>query len=111
MIHVTQNAAKQLRVLLAAEKQPAGKGLRLHVGKGGCSGLHYEMALDDKRSGDEVVESDGVQFFVDPESAAFLEGATLDFRDGLTAAGFQITNPNAARTCGCGTSFEAARQT
>jgi iron-sulfur cluster assembly protein len=50
-----------------------------------------------------------VQFFVDQESAAFLQGATLDFRDGLTAAGFHFVNPNAARTCGCGTSFEASR--
>ena len=56
-----------------------------------------------------VLERDGVQFLVDPESASFLEGATLDFKDGLTGTGFQIVNPNAARTCGCGSSFEAAR--
>jgi iron-sulfur cluster assembly protein len=56
-----------------------------------------------------VVERDGVVFYVDTESAGYLRDATLDFRDGLTAVGFHIVNPNAARTCGCGSSFEAAR--
>jgi iron-sulfur cluster assembly accessory protein len=110
MINVTQNAARQLRTLLATQKEPARKGLRVHVAEGGCSGMHYEMTLDDKKNGDAVIERDGVEFFIDSESAPFLKGATLDFRDGLTAAGFQIVNPNAARTCGCGTSFEAAPQ-
>jgi len=108
MINVTQNAAQQLRNLLASEKQTAGKGLRVQITKGGCSGLHYEMSLDEKKAGDEIVERDGVEFFIDHESAGYLRGATLDFRDGLTGTGFQIVNPNASRTCGCGTSFEAA---
>jgi len=111
MITVTQSAAQQLRKLLGAQKQSAGKGLRVQITKGGCSGLHYEMTLDEKKEGDEIVERDGVEFFIDNESAEYLRGATLDFRDGLTASGFQIVNPNASRTCGCGTSFEAAKQT
>ncbi len=111
MINVTQNAAQQLRSLLEAQKQNAGKGLRVQITKGGCSGLNYEMTLDEKKSDDEVVERDGVQFFIDNESAEYLRGATLDFRGGLTGAGFQIMNPNASRTCGCGTSFEAAKET
>jgi iron-sulfur cluster assembly protein len=111
MITVTQNAARQLRALLDAQKQSAGKGLRVQITKGGCSGLHYEMTLDEKKTGDEIVERDGVEFFIDHESASYLRGATLDFRDGLTGAGFQIVNPNASRTCGCGTSFEVAKQT
>jgi iron-sulfur cluster assembly accessory protein len=110
MIDVTQNAAQQLRLLLAEQKQNAGKGLRVQITKGGCSGLHYEMTLDEKKAGDAVVERDGVQFYIDDESAGYLRGATLDFRDGLTGAGFHIVNPNASRTCGCGTSFEAAKQ-
>lgn len=111
MINVTQNAARQLRSLLEIEqpRSRGGKGLRVHIAKGGCSGLHYEMALDEKKAGDEVVQCDGVEFFIDNESAEHLRGATLDFRDGLTGAGFHIVNPNASRTCGCGTSFEAAR--
>jgi len=109
MINVTENAAQQLRRLLGEEKQTAGRGLRVQISKGGCSGLHYEMTLDEKKAGDAVVERDGVQFFIDHESADFLRGATLDYRVGLTGAGFQFVNPNASRTCGCGTSFEAAK--
>ena len=109
MINVTQNAARQLRNLLDAQKQGAGKGLRVQIMKGGCSGLHYEMTLDEKKTGDAVIERDGVEFFIDDESAAYLRGATLDFRDALTDTGFQIVNPNASRTCGCGTSFEVTQ--
>jgi iron-sulfur cluster assembly protein len=111
MIEVTQNAAQQLRRLLEEQKQAAGKGLRVQITKGGCSGLHYEMTLDEQKAGDDVVERDGVQFFIDRESAGYLRGATLDYRDGLTGAGFEFVNPNASRTCGCGTSFEAANKT
>jgi iron-sulfur cluster assembly accessory protein len=109
MIHVTPSAVQQLRTLL--EGQPAGsqKGLRVQVAKGGCSGMQYEMTLDESRDSDAIVEQDGVRFLVDSESANYLQGATLDFRDGLTGVGFHIENPNAARTCGCGSSFEAAR--
>jgi iron-sulfur cluster assembly protein len=108
MINVTESAARQLRFLL--QKQGgAEKGLRVQVAKGGCSGLQYEMSLDAKKPGDAVVEREGMQFLVDSESAHYLRDATLDFHDGLTGAGFQIVNPNAARTCGCGSSFEAAK--
>ena len=109
MIDVTQNAARELRSLLDVQKQGAGKGLRVQITKGGCSGLNYEMTLDQKKMGDEVIERDGVEFFIDGESAEYLRGATLDFRKGLTGTGFQIVNPNANRTCGCGTSFEVAK--
>ena len=109
MINVTDNAIRQLRSLLAAHVENSRKGLRVQVAKGGCSGLHYEMALDEKKEGDAVVERDGMQFLIDHESIPYLRGATLDFHDGLTGAGFQIVNPNASRTCGCGSSFETAR--
>lgn len=109
MIHVTDNAVQHLRSLLEAKGDAAGKGLRVQIAKGGCSGLSYEMSLDARRAGDAVLERDGVEFLVDDESAQLLRGATLDYHAGLTGAGFQIVNPNAARTCGCGTSFEPAR--
>jgi len=109
MITVTENAVRQLRALLESHPEAGNKGLRVGIAKGGCSGLQYEMSLDALKAGDEIVNRDGVQFFVDAESAEYLRGATLDYRDGLTGAGFHIQNPNAARTCGCGTSFEAAR--
>jgi len=106
MIRVTESAVQQLRSLLATHGVEAGKGLRVQVVKGGCSGMQYEMSLDQQQEGDAVVQREEVEFFVDPESAGFLHDATLDFADGLTGAGFRILNPNAARTCGCGTSFE-----
>ena len=108
MINVTENAVRQLKSLLAERAESSGKGLRVQIEKGGCSGLQYEMTLDEQRPGDAVVERDGVAFLVDAESASYLQGATLDFREGLSSVGFQIVNPNASRTCGCGTSFEAA---
>ncbi|MGH8095512.1 MAG: HesB/IscA family protein [Chthoniobacterales bacterium] len=109
MINVTDRAVAHLRALLAEQSAVPGQGLRVEVAKGGCSGLHYEMSLDGPRADDAVVQREEVAFFVDPESANFLRNATLDFEDGLTGAGFRIVNPNAARTCGCGTSFEPVR--
>jgi iron-sulfur cluster assembly accessory protein len=109
MINVTDNAVRQLRSLLSERPENSQRGLRVEVGKGGCSGLHYEMTLDQCKQGDAIVERDGVQFFIDDESIPYLRGATLDFTDGLTGAGFRIVNPNASRTCGCGSSFEAAQ--
>jgi iron-sulfur cluster assembly protein len=108
MINVTEKAVHHLRSLLQAQPATTPKGLRVQIAKGGCSGLQYEMVLDEKKAGDAVVERDGVEFFVDAESASMLKGSTLDFHDGLTGTGFRIVNPNATRTCGCGTSFEAA---
>ena len=110
MITVTDNAVRQLRSLLEARGGLSEEqGLRVGIAKGGCSGLQYEMSLGARKPGDAIVAQDGVEFFVDSESADYLRGATLDYHDGLTGAGFHIENPNAARTCGCGTSFEAAR--
>ena len=109
MIAVTDNAVKQLRTLLESQGASERKGLRVQIAKGGCSGLQYEMLLDAEKPGDAVVARDGVEFFVDTESLDYLRDSTLDYRDGLTGTGFTIANPNAARTCGCGSSFEAAR--
>lgn len=109
MINVTDTAVRQLQILLEAKADQSGKGLRVQIAKGGCSGLQYEMTLDHKQPNDFVAAKDGVQFFVDAESAGYLEGATLDFHEGLTGVGFHIVNPNASRTCGCGSSFEVAR--
>jgi len=109
MIKVTERAVAHLRQLLAEHSAAPGKGLRVQVAKGGCSGMQYEMSLDLPQENDAVIEQDNVAFLIDPESASFLRDATLDFEDGLTGAGFRIVNPNAARICGCGTSFEPVR--
>jgi len=108
-MNVTDNAVQRLRSLLSQVSQDSHRGLRVEVAKGGCSGLHYEMTLDQCKDGDAIIERDGVQFFIDDESIPYLRGATLDFTDGLTGTGFRIVNPNASRTCGCGSSFEAGQ--
>ena len=108
MINVTDNAVRQLHNLLSQRPGNSRKGLRVEVAKGGCSGLHYEMTLGEREEGDAIVERDGVQFFIDDDSVSYLRGATLDFTSGLTGTGFRIVNPNASRTCGCGSSFETS---
>ena len=77
---------------------------------GGCAGMQYGMQFDQAKQGDHRIEQDGVEVFVDAYSANYLTGATIDFLDGLTGAGFKITNPNVARSCGCGSSFEVPRE-
>lgn len=109
MLNVTESAVHHLRELLRERADAEGKGLRVQIAKGGCSGLQYEMTLDCQKPGDAIMQHNGVAFFVDRQSADYLRGATLDYNAGLTGTGFTIINPNAARTCGCGTSFEAAR--
>ena len=106
MITVTESAVKQLQNLLAEHGDSAGKGLRIFVEIGGCAGMQYGMAIDAQKEGDAVIAREGVQVLIDAFSAKYLQGATVDFSDGLTGAGFRIQNPNATRSCGCGTSFE-----
>ncbi|MGC3989967.1 MAG: iron-sulfur cluster assembly accessory protein [Chthoniobacteraceae bacterium] len=108
MITVTDSAVQQLKLLLADHPEAAGKGLRLYIEKGGCAGLQYGMSVEAAQPGDTVIEQDGVQFIVDAASVSYLQGSVIDYDDGLSGAGFRINNPNAARSCGCGTSFEPA---
>ena len=105
MIALTDNAADKVRDLIEAEGAPA-LALRVAVKPGGCSGFSYEMFFDSEFAADDkTLEYNGVKVVVDPSSAMLLEGATLDYKDGLQGAGFAIDNPNAQRTCGCGQSF------
>ena len=107
MLIVTESATTHLQALVR-EQADATKGLRIFVEKGGCAGMQYGMALDHPQEQDCIVESGGVKVIVDPESAQFLAGATVDYADDLAGSGFRIKNPNAVRSCGCGTSFESA---
>lgn len=105
MITLTDSAATKVRQLIEAEGED-GLALRVAVRPGGCSGFAYEMFFDTDISGDDLTaEHDGVKVVVDPSSAQLLTGAELDYKDGLDKSGFEITNPNAQRTCGCGQSF------
>ncbi len=107
MIQLTESAVRNLHALIAEKGEP-GKGLRIFVEKGGCAGLQYGMTLDEPSEDDAVIEEGGVKVIVDSESAGFVRGSTLDYSDDLAGAGFRLMNPNAARSCGCGTSFEPA---
>ena len=105
MITLTDSAAAKVKSLIEDEGE-ADLALRVAVRPGGCSGFSYEMFFDTDVADDDKVQTygDGVRVVVDPSSAVMLEGATLDFKDGLES-GFSINNPNAQRTCGCGSSF------
>ena len=87
----------------------APEGLRILVEKGGCAGMQYAMKLDLPLSGDLIAEAEGARVFLDAASAELLHGAELDYCDDLVGTGFRLQNPNAARSCGCGTSFEPAQ--
>lgn len=105
MIVLTDTATEKVRSLIEQEGV-ADLALRVAVRPGGCSGFSYEMFFDtDVANDDKTLDYEGVKVVVDPSSAQLLEGATLDYKDGLQGAGFAIDNPNAQRTCGCGQSF------
>jgi len=104
-VALTDVAAVKVAELLAQEEGD-GLSLRVAVKPGGCSGYSYEMFFDAEVASDDMVREFGeVKVVVDPASAELLTGATLDYSDGLQGAGFHISNPNATRTCGCGSSF------
>ena len=105
MITLTDSAATKVKDLIEAEGEP-NLALRVAVRPGGCSGFSYEMFFDtDVAEDDNLVDQGGVRVVVDASSAELLQGATLDYKDGLQGAGFAIENPNAQRSCGCGKSF------
>ena len=109
MIELTDAAAGHLLDLLGEKDfSPEEKGLRLFVEKGGCAGMSYAMKIDVPGEGDAVFTNGPARVFVDAESLKYLDGCHLDYVDALNDAGFKIENPNAARSCGCGTSFEPA---
>jgi iron-sulfur cluster insertion protein len=105
MINFTDKAVAKIKEIIAEENNPAIK-LRVFVQGGGCSGFQYGFTLDEQvNEDDHVQERDGVSFLVDSMSLQYLVDATVDFVDDLTGAMFQINNPAATTTCGCGSSF------
>ena len=110
MITVTDSAFRQLHTLVAENPDYREKGLRIYVESGGCAGMQYGMEFDHPKQGDHRFQEGGVEVLIDAESASYLTGSTIDFADGLSGAGFKIINPNAVRSCGCGTSFEVSRE-
>ncbi len=108
LVSVTEAASEQIKRLLDTEGKIQTHALRMKVVGGGCSGLQYQLAFDDRdKEGDTQVTSGGVRVVVDEKSALYLMGTTLDYVDSLMESGFKIENPNAKTTCGCGQSFGA----
>jgi iron-sulfur cluster assembly accessory protein len=110
VLTVTSTASAKIRELLQARNIP-GHALRVFVSGGGCSGMQYGMAFEEKAQDfDTEVEVDGVRLIVDPTSLMYIGGATIDFVDSLMGGGFRIDNPNAVSSCGCGHSFRTSGQ-
>jgi iron-sulfur cluster insertion protein len=104
-VSLTESAAKRVAQLVAAEGNP-NLMLRLAVSGGGCSGFQYGFSFDDtRREDDALFQRDGVKLLVDTTSLDLLGGAEIDFVEDLVGASFQVRNPNATSSCGCGTSF------
>lgn len=103
-VRVSASAAKRIATLTAAEGQ--GIMFRIAVNGGGCSGYQYDFSFDDTRTDDDVlIEQDGARVLIDQVSLEFLGGSVVDFTEGLMGSHFEIKNPNAKSSCGCGTSF------
>src|SRR5690606_33658207 len=106
MIHISESAAKKITALMAEENRSPDSFLRVQVKRGGCSGLSYKLEFDDKvGEKDKLFESNGAKVVVDSQSLLYILGMTLDYEGGLNGKGFVFSNPNASKTCGCGSSF------
>ncbi len=103
-ITLTDSAVGKLATLLAEEAEP--QALRIAVTGGGCSGFQYALGFDTEQHSDDLVfEQGGVKVVIDETSVEYLQGAVVDFQDGLQGKGFAIENPNSTGSCGCGQSF------
>jgi len=109
VITLTERAAEKIRGLMAEEPAGDAEVLRVAIQGGGCSGFEYALGFDrGAQEGDHELEFHGVKVVVDPFSAPYLRGSTVDFLETLQESGFKIDNPNATASCGCGSSFQVA---
>jgi len=104
-VSFTEGAVKELKKLKDQQELNDDFGLRVGVEGGGCSGMSYVLGFDQKKDGDQEYEIEGIRIFMHKAHGLYLVGMQIDFQDGLNARGFTFNNPNAASTCGCGTSF------
>lgn len=102
---LTDRAASRVREIIAAQSLSDAYGVRIGVKSGGCSGLSYVLNIEEPDDNDRIYESHGVRVFCDPKSYLFVNGTEVDFSSDLLNGGFSFSNPNAQRSCGCGTSF------
>ncbi len=109
VVTLTERAASKISALMAQEPAGEAEVLRVAIQGGGCSGFEYALGFDRGAStGDHELEFHGVRVVVDPFSAPYLQGSTIDFLEGLQESGFKIDNPNVVSACGCGSSFQVA---
>lgn len=108
-ITITENAAGEIKRVISEQQMSDETVLRIGVAGGGCSGFQYRLGFDEKtdETVDHVAEQHGIRVAVDKKSALFLDGTTVDFYQGLEKRGFTFDNPNAVKSCGCGSSFSA----
>src|ERR671918_3070589 len=107
VVSITASAAEKVKQLMAAEPVGEAEVLRVAIQGGGCSGFQYGLGFDrGSVEGDFELEQHGVRLVVDPFSAPYLTGSTIDWLDGLQESGFKIDNPQAVSSCGCGHSFQ-----
>jgi iron-sulfur cluster assembly protein len=109
LVTLTESAAAKISKLMAEEPAGEAEVLRVAIQGGGCSGFEYALGFDrGAQAGDHELEFHGVRVVVDPFSAPYLQGSTIDFLEGLQESGFKIDNPNVVSACGCGSSFQVA---
>lgn len=104
-VTLTENAVKQIKRLMNEETFNHQQFLRVGVKGGGCSGMTYVLGFDNRKEGDEVFDINGVTCIMNKAHGIYLMGMEIDWQDGLNSRGFTFSNPNASKTCGCGTSF------
>ena len=104
-IVLTGRAVAEIKRLMAEDGFDSTKVLRIGVKGGGCSGMSYILGFDEKQAADETFQTDDLSYIMNPGHGIYLMGMEVDWQDGLNARGFTFTNPNASKTCGCGTSF------
>jgi iron-sulfur cluster assembly accessory protein len=108
MVNLTDVAAEKVSQFLSGQNAGETAGLRVGVRGGGCSGFQYALALDEQREGDHVFEDRGIRVIVDEASLQYVSGSTVDYKESLMGAGFEVNNPNVVAACGCGSSFRVA---
>lgn len=105
-ITLTETASTKLKELIEKNGSAESTYLRVYVAGGGCSGMSYGLALDNKvHDGDEVLQNNGVKIVVDPNSKEYVDGSNVDYVESVAGSGFMLSNPNNWSTCGCGKSF------
>jgi len=104
-LNFSRQAVEEIRRLMSEPGFNNDQFLRIGVKGGGCSGLSYILGFDEKKEGDQLFESNDLPFIMNPSHAIYLTGMEIHWEDGLNARGFSFNNPNASKTCGCGTSF------